>query len=99
VYYFGLGRDTPIVGDWNGAGKDEIGVVRSTNGTLAWSLDSNGDGMFDGGDEEFSLGLATDTPIVGDWNGSGTTKIGTVRPLTTGLMASHSTSRATACSR
>ncbi len=79
VFSFGLNSDHFIVGDWNGAGNDEIGVVRSdANGNLVWSLDTNGDGVFDSGDQVFTFGQAGDIPIVGDWTGSGTTKIGIV---------------------
>lgn len=79
VFSFGLNSDHFLVGDWNGAGTDEIGVVRpNANGGLNWSLDTNGDGVFDSGDQVFTFGQATDLPIVGDWNGSGTTKIGVV---------------------
>ncbi len=53
-----------------------IGVRR---GNLFF-LDSNGNGMFDMGvDEVFSFGLASDDPLVGDWNGDGTTDLGVRR--------------------
>ena len=29
---------TPVVGDWNGDGTDEIGAVESRDGTLIWWL-------------------------------------------------------------
>jgi ELWxxDGT repeat protein len=81
VFSFGLNTDTFLVGDWDGKGKSEIGVVRPTaGGGAVFSLDTNGDGMFDAGDSVFNFGLATDTFIVGDWNGDGRTKIGVVRP-------------------
>jgi hypothetical protein len=79
VFSFGLNSDHFLVGDWNGGGYAEIGVVRPQNGGLAWALDTNGDGVFDAGDQVSTFGLATDIPIVGDWTGSGTSKIGIVR--------------------
>jgi Matrixin len=79
VFSFGLNSDHFLVGDWNGSGYDEIGVVRAQNGNLVWALDTNGDGVFDAGDQVSTFGLASDIPIVGDWTGSGTTKIGVVR--------------------
>src|SRR5262249_38892676 len=82
---FGLNGDTFVVGDWNGDGKAEVGVVRPTSsGIMMWALDSNGNGVFDAADSVFFFGMNSDTPVVGDWTGSGTTKIGVVRPQADG---------------
>jgi len=86
VTKFGLNGDTFVIGDWNGDGKAKIGVVRSgAAGAAVWSLDTNGDGVFDAGDSVFKFGLNTDTFVVGDWNGDGRTKIGVVRPGANGV--------------
>jgi hypothetical protein len=80
VFSFGLNGDTFVTGDWNGDGRAKIGVVRRTSsGVLQWVLDTNGDGVFDAGDSVFFFGLNGDTPLVGDWTGSGTAKIGVAR--------------------
>jgi hypothetical protein len=80
VFYFGLNSDHFLVGDWNGDGTDKIGVVRpQADGTNIFSLDSNGNGTFDAGDQVFSFGLSSDTILVGDWNGDGRAKIGVAR--------------------
>jgi ELWxxDGT repeat protein len=80
VSSFGLNTDTFLVGDWNGSGKSEIGVVRpSPGGGAVFSLDTNGDGVFDAGDQVFSFGLSSDTFLIGDWNGDDRDKIGVVR--------------------
>jgi hypothetical protein len=80
VFSFGLNSDHFLVGDWNGSGYDKIGVVRpQADGTDIFSLDSNGDGAFDAGDQVFTFGLSSDTVLVGDWNGDGKAKIGVVR--------------------
>jgi hypothetical protein len=80
VFSYGLNSDKFLVGDWNGSGYDKIGVVRpQANGTDVFSLDSNGNGVFDAGDQVFSFGLSSDTVLVGDWNGDGKAKIGVVR--------------------
>jgi hypothetical protein len=84
LYAFGgVAGDIPITGDWTGNGRTKIGIYRPKNGLFI--LDSNGDGVFDTGDAVYNF-LASvggpqpgDVPVVGDWNGSGTTKIGIVR--------------------
>ena len=37
--------DVPVVGDWNGNGKTEIGVFRDSH---TWNVDYNGNGVWDG---------------------------------------------------
>ena len=76
----GMNGDIPLVGDWDGTGSAKVGAFRPSDGTFY--LDYNGNGIWDGcgTDRCTPIGLATDTPIVGDWNGSGTTKVGAFRP-------------------
>ncbi len=76
----GLNGDIPLVGDWNGSGTSKVGTFRPTDG--AFYLDYNGNGQWDGCgiDRCLSIGLDGDVPVVGDWNGSGTSKVGTFRP-------------------
>ncbi|SNB47979.1 hypothetical protein [Geobacter sp. DSM 9736] len=54
---------------------ESIGVFR--NGE--WFIDVNGNGAWDAGDTGFWFGLTGDQPVIGDWNGSGTKKVGIVR--------------------
>jgi hypothetical protein len=81
--YGGIAGDIPITGDWTGDGHTKVGIYRAKNGDFI--LDSNGDEVFDAGDAVYKFlqnvggPLPTDVPVVGDWNGSGTTKIGIVR--------------------
>ena len=72
--------DVPIVGDWTGSGPAKIGVFRPSAGIFY--LDYNGNGSWDGCGTDWclSIGMAGDAPVVGDWNGSGTAKVGTFRP-------------------
>ena len=71
-------EDIPVVGDWNGDGKDDIGIFRPSN--RLWSLDSNGNSKWDVSDKTMRWGLSGDIPVVGDWNGDGKDDIGIFRP-------------------
>jgi hypothetical protein len=76
----GLTGDIPLVGDWNGSGASKVGAFRPSDGTFY--LDYNGSGTWEGcgTDRCLQIGLSGDIPLVGDWNGSGTSKVGTFRP-------------------
>ena len=78
---FGQGTDTPIIGDWNGDGKDQIGVHRAVGNAGYFIQDYNPNGYWDGGDRFSVFGDATDTPIIGDWNGDGKDQIGVHRAV------------------
>ena len=68
AFIWGSGTSVPVVGDWNGDGKSEIGVYE--NGI--WYLDMDGNGIWSAGDKAFAWGFpGTSTPVVGDWNGDG----------------------------
>jgi hypothetical protein len=79
VFTFGLGSDTPVVGDWDGTGSDKVGIFRNDNGAGLFVLDTHGDEHFDSSSTVDHFGLGTDTPVIGDWNGSGTSKVGVFR--------------------
>jgi outer membrane protein assembly factor BamB len=76
IFGVGLTGAIPVVGDWNGDGTTKIGVFM--NGT--WYLDVNRNWQWDGQPPDkmasFGAGLLNAVPVVGDWNGDGTTKIG-----------------------
>ncbi len=84
AFVFGKPGDKPVVGDWIGTGQTRIGVFRPSNHT--WYLDINGTGTLDSCKKADlctkNFGLSTDIPVVGDWTGTGTTKIGVFRPTT-----------------
>lgn len=65
--------DIPIPGDYNGDGKTDMAVFRSSNGEW-WILYSGG------GYGAASWGVAGDIPVPGDYDGDGTTDIAVVRP-------------------
>jgi hypothetical protein len=73
----GLPNAIPVAGDWDGTGVVRIGVF--SNGT--WYLDMNNNGIWDGPVTDktypnFGVGLPNVMPVVGDWDGTGKTKIG-----------------------
>jgi hypothetical protein len=75
------GPGTPLVGDWNGDGFDDVGKQVGT----WYRLDLDGDGVWEGnagGDRNTSFGGAfgPGLPLVGDWNGDGRDEIGTYVP-------------------
>ncbi len=61
---YGSSADIPIVGDWNGDGKDTIGRVIQSGGVNRYYLDYDNDGS---SDFSINYGSSLDTPIVGDW--------------------------------
>jgi len=79
MYSFGAPDATPIIGDWNGDGADQIGI---RHGSMFY-LDYDGDGVFDPAvDKMGNFGLATDEILIGDWNGDGKDQIGVHRDNT-----------------
>ena len=82
---FGLAGDYPVAGDWDGSGIIRLGVFRCPApgaGACSWYLDQNNNGVWDGtfgGDITFQFGLPGDIPVVGDWNGTGVSKVGVMR--------------------
>ncbi len=75
VFKYGEQVDTPLAGDWNGDGIDQIAVFR--NGQ--WLLDMDGDGRWTADDLKVDFGRPSDEPIAGDFNGDGIDEIGVIR--------------------
>ena len=73
VYSYGAATDHPIVGDWTASGRDAIGVYRPdpAHNTQVFTLDANGNGVFNTGDQIFTFGEPGDTVIVGKWKPPG----------------------------
>jgi hypothetical protein len=61
--------DTPLVGDWNGDGVDELAVVHGSTFTFL-------DGARGNHTRQFSFGHDGDVPVAGDWNGDGIETVG-----------------------
>ncbi len=70
--------DAPVVGDWDGNGKDNIGVQQRT-ATPSYSLKRPGRSTL-----TVPFGWRSDQALSGDWDGDGKVEIGARRP---GLMA------------
>jgi len=84
VFLFGLPGDMPVAGNFRGDGAIEVGVMRCIPGeaTCQWYIDWNNNGQWDGvagGDQIWQFGVPGDLPVVGDWTGDGTSKIGIFR--------------------
>ena len=79
---FGLSyTDRPVIGDWNGNGKAEVGIWHSDMDADEgyFYLDMKGDGKWDAGNKADKFGpldKAGDMPVVGDWNGDGKDEVG-----------------------
>jgi hypothetical protein len=84
MFTFGLGGNNsfPVVGHWNGYGLPGVGVVEVIDSTtagqgkvLTWKLRNT---LTPGTPDvaQFAFGAQGDIPVVGDWDGNGTTTVG-----------------------
>lgn len=78
-FYYGASTAIPVTGDWNADGVTTIGTARKDDGSgeLLWQLRNSNDAGTPS--YAFHYGGSFDTPIVGDWDNSGTTTIGIAR--------------------
>ena len=68
MYTFGATGWIPVMSDWNGDGKTEVGVYKDG----VWYLDRNGNGVWDAGtDSQYTFGATGWIPVMSDWNGDG----------------------------
>jgi Divergent InlB B-repeat domain len=76
--------DIPVVGKWLSDGNNRLGIYRPDTGY--WYLDEGSDGSLGSCRRDqcayLSVYVNGDLPVVGDWNGDGTTKLGLFRPST-----------------
>jgi hypothetical protein len=75
---FGCPGCTPIVGDWNGDGTDDVGLRLDYSGYNVFLFDSNGNGQWEDGRDQFVVFgyTAGFEPVIGDWNADGVDDIG-----------------------
>jgi hypothetical protein len=81
-----LASSTTVTASFVADMADKIGVYRPSTGE--WFLDRNGNETWDGCDIDLCLSGfagASGKPVVGDWNGSGSTKIGLFVSAANGL--------------
>jgi PKD repeat protein len=69
------GTDTLIKTNYIVVNGDKVGVFRNVSGI--WYLDFNNTGVVD---KTFQFGKAGDVPVIGDWNGDGTSDAAVFRP-------------------
>ena len=81
VLSYGLRGDIPVANNWSGTWiADQIGVYRPLpNGLALWIVDSNGSGAWEPSDAVYQFGLATDVPVVGNWNNGTRKRLGVFR--------------------
>jgi hypothetical protein len=73
--WWGVEGDQILIGDWDGNGKDSVGVVRT------WDIWNFWFHRQDNGTPSFRFwGLTSDVPVYSDWDGDGKTDIGIWRP-------------------
>lgn len=74
---FGMLGGTPLAGDFDGDGTDEVAVFKDGY----WMIDINRNGKWDETDLQAKLGEEGDRPVVGDWDGDGKDDIGIYGPI------------------
>ena len=71
VVSFGTATDQPVVGDWDGDGRTDVGVRTPTTRTFRLATAA--------GVTEAVLGYPRDLPLAGDWDGDGIDEVGVRR--------------------
>jgi hypothetical protein len=73
--------DIPVTGDWTGSGTTQLGLFRPRTGE--WFLNRDSNRSWNNCKKDTCLtnfGKAGDLPVIGDWSGTGISKIGVFRP-------------------
>jgi hypothetical protein len=81
VFEFGTGIGTPVVGDWNGDGTDDIGLFYRSSSVpfLRFELDRDGDRLLGSQDAVVTFGRNDDVVLVYDYDGDGKDDLGALR--------------------
>lgn len=83
---FGQAGDRPVAADWDGDGKDTVGVFRPSNNTFFLT---NSNDLNPPIEITTVVGASEDFPLAGDWNGDGVDSIGLFRPSITRYFLSN----------
>jgi hypothetical protein len=75
---WGQPGDRPFVGDFNGDGRDDLGLYRPAS--ASWHFDFNQDGVTDIDRYDPPWGQADDLPFAGDFDGDGHDDLGLFHP-------------------
>jgi hypothetical protein len=78
-----MNGDIPVAGDWIGSGTTQLGLFRPSTGQ--WFLNRNANRSWNNCKKDTCIsgfGEAGDLPVIGDWDGTGTSKIGVFSPAT-----------------
>ncbi|MFB6721255.1 N-acetylmuramoyl-L-alanine amidase [Kribbella sp. NPDC056345] len=67
------GGDTPVIGNWDGAGPDDVGIFRPSESRYHLRLP-------DGSTRHVPWGDTGDVPVIGNWDGAGPDDVGIFRP-------------------
>jgi len=69
----------PVIGDWDGDGKDTVGLYRSYTGQFFLKNENREDA--DNIVVTFNSGVSNGVPVVGDWNNDGLDTLGVYDPV------------------
>ena len=78
-----MNGDIPVAGDWTGSGTTQLGLFRPSTGE--WFLNRNANRSWTSCKKDTcisSFGEDGDLAVIGDWDGTGRSKIGIFRPDT-----------------
>ncbi len=85
TYVFGDPGDKPFAGDFDGNGRDEVGLHRESTGLVYYRL-SHSTGI---AHAQFVFGDPDDRLVAGDWTGDGTDTVGVFRPSVASFFVRH----------
>jgi hypothetical protein len=80
AFQYGQQGDLPVTGDWDGNGKDSVGIFRPGGADSRPSFHLSNGLSSGASDYAFIAAEATDIPLAGDWNGDGKDTTGFYRP-------------------